>query len=125
MLGIIVWKCFRPAVLLLACFGMMQAAKAQVVITGEKDVYQFGKGDWEYLKTGDTLPVDKIVAAKVSGAFHPLNQAVLNGGIADGYYWIHFTVTNVQAAGAPLVIAVESPRLNELELFETSGKEPV
>lgn len=75
-----------------------------------------------YYPTPDKqLTTSRVIAAYKTGAFTPINTAVLNKGIADQYYWIYFTVNGNPDSTGGLLLNVDNARLNEIELFEVNG----
>ena len=78
---------------------------------------------WSYYQTNTrNLPIEKIITKFNQKEFKPIRQAVINAGIPEQYYWIHFNVTNKGTRPDSLVINIDNSRLNQLELFEVSGQ---
>lgn len=80
----------------------------------------FTSGSWSYYKTGTFYSINDIKEKFLSGQFKPIEQTVLNAGIPDQYYWIHFVISNREKVEQSLIIDIDNARLNELELFEMS-----
>lgn len=59
-----------------------------------------------------------IIQRYRAGNFISTGTDVFNGGIPRQYLWFHFEVTNRDTLNSKLLIDIESPRINELELFE-------
>jgi two-component system, sensor histidine kinase LadS len=96
----------------------------QSIQLNEESVYTFQKDTWQYFKTSDrTLNIKNIIQIFKSGQFMPVGASVMNEGIASGYYWIHFSITNNGKKDRPMSIDIENPRINRLELFEMDSGE--
>ena len=71
-----------------------------------------------YLAAGDSVAT--IEAAQTyfkKGGFTPSHNKYLNLGIAKDNYWVTFTLLNTTATDAALMLNLENPRLNEVEIF--------
>jgi signal transduction histidine kinase len=118
------YKAFKKTLLLkfflFACF----SAGAQKIVVSSDITFRFSSNSWDYIKTKDkNLQVKEILTLFENKKFKPIKTNVLNGGIPGDYYWIHFSLSNIQYSNSSLFIDIESPRLNELELFELSNNE--
>jgi len=92
---------------------------ASPIIIKNTDSYNFSKDSWSYLAvTHPDASIASIQREYQQQHFRPVGRSVYNGGIASQYLWFHFTVSNEDSVRAAIVIDVESPRINELELFE-------
>jgi two-component system, sensor histidine kinase LadS len=90
-----------------------------IIINGQP-VYTFTGNNWSYLSTNSRSVID-IVQRYRAGNFILTGTEVFNGGIPRQYLWFHFEVTNRESLHSKLLIDIESPRINELELFEIDG----
>lgn len=98
------------------------AGDSAIVINSFQSEYSFHSNNWLMLKTDSShLPFAYISDYYAKNRFHPVKAAVLNGGIAKKYYWFHFAIRNEDTVSNQMVIDIQSPRLNELELFEVSS----
>lgn len=70
-----------------------------------------------YTTTTNETPSQIVIAWKAA-KFRPLKPVILNAGIPNQYYWIHFTVMGPASRADSLAIDVDNSRLNRLELFE-------
>lgn len=97
------------------------AGDSTLVINSRQSEYSFHSNNWLMFKTdSSSLPFSTISDYYAADKFFPVKAAVLNGGIAKKYYWFHFAIKNEDAVKNQIVIDIQSPRLNELELFEVS-----
>lgn len=91
------------------------------VIDGDAD-YPFQGNYWSMYKTDNRrLSITDILQLYKHDQFSSIQAAVYNGGIAKKYHWFHFAIENDDDTTNRLVIDIQSPRLNELELFEIAG----
>ena len=98
--------------------------RGQTIIVNGESVYSFKSNSWEFLTSNNrNLQINEILALFKKGEFKSVNSAVLNGGIASKYYWIHFSVLNKELFNDTLFIDVQSPRLNKLKLYEAGSTE--
>ena len=74
-----------------------------------------------YSSTEKNEQTGSILTAYNQGKFKPLKPVILNAGIADHCYWIHFFINNPSNGADSLMIDVDNSRLNRLELFECMG----
>lgn len=63
----------------------------------------------------------QVMTIYKSGAFIPVDMPVLNKGIADKYYWVHFSISGKANTTDSFYLNIDNARLNEIELFELSG----
>lgn len=97
------------------------AGDSTLVINSRQSEYSFHSNNWLMFKTdSSSLPFSTISYYYAANKFFPVKAAVLNGGIAKKYYWFHFAIRNEDTVRNQMVIDIQSPRLNELELFEVS-----
>lgn len=54
--------------------------------------------------------------------FKPNNQPFINPGFTNSYYWIRFQLTNPDSVQQDLILEVENPHINKLQLFTVLGK---
>ncbi|MBO9204396.1 hypothetical protein J7I42_29175 [Niastella sp. MAH-29] len=87
-----------------------------IIINGQP-VYTFTGNNWSYCSTNSRSITD-IVQRYKAGHFISTGTDVFNGGIPRQYLWFHFEVTNRDTLNSKLLIDIESPRINEMELFE-------
>ena len=55
--------------------------------------------------------------------FKPNAQPFINLGFTNSYYWVRFKLTNPDSARKELILEVENPHINKLQLFTVSGKQ--
>ena len=107
--------------ILYPCIGI-HAADSTICITENRSAYYLNTGGWCMYETASRLSPSVIIERYRENSFTPATVPVLNGGITKQYYWIHFSLTHRSSAHAEnMVIDIQSPRLNELELFEMKG----
>ncbi|WP_164974325.1 sensor histidine kinase [Filimonas effusa] len=103
------------------CIGI-HAADSTICITENRQAYYLNTGGWSIYETTSPLSPSDVIERYKQNAFKPARVPVLNGGIARQHYWIHFSLTQCSGSHAEsMVIDIQSPRLNELELFEMKG----
>lgn len=101
----------------------IRAADSTICITENRSTYYLNTGGWSMFQTADaSLPISAIIEHYKKNRFKPIPFPVLNDGIARYYQWVHFSLTH-RSGSQPenMVIDIQSPRLNELELFEMNG----
>lgn len=112
-------KFFLLFVLFISC-----NAQGQTIRVNGKSVYSFKSNSWNYFTSNNrNLQISEVITLFKNGKFKPVNATVLNGGIADKYYWIHFNILNKDNSRDALFIDIQSPRLNEIELYEAFSTE--
>ncbi len=95
---------------------------AQSPAPGKGTANKFLIGSLSYLKTDrKDLSIKEVYDRYNSGDFKLFNQSVLNAGIANQYYWIHFNINGKPTVPHSLIIDIDNARLNELELFEVGN----
>jgi signal transduction histidine kinase len=100
----------------------VRAADSTITIIDGQSTYYLNGCGWSFYKTPQkATPVKEVIAHFKNGGFHPMHVPVLNQGIADQYYWLHFSLTNTSSTPERMVIDIQSPRINELILFERTG----
>lgn len=110
-------------VILLTVFFFPNTIKSENIVISKQEVYKFKGNQWSYLKVSDSaISINEIINYYKSDHFTEVNSSVYNGGIPDKYYWFHFTITNKDTVDVNLYIDIESPRLNNLKLFEYDGQ---
>ena len=112
-------KSFFKLVCLLFLLSISCNAQGQTIIVNGESVYSFKSNSWDYFTSNNRdLQINEILALFKNGKFKPVIAAVLNGGIPSKYYWLHFSILNKESCNDTLFIDIQSPRLNELELYE-------
>ncbi len=116
-------KLLRSFIYLFLLLTLAVSGKAEgITITPEVHQYFFNDSSWSFFTTSNkALPVDSVISLFQHGRFHFVKSPVLNGGIPSKYYWFHFSITNADTITQEIVVDIQSPRLNELELFEQTG----
>ena len=77
---------------------------------------------WSYFETYDSnVSIKYAMSQYLAGKFMPIRHEVLNAGIPEKYYWIHFNISNEKSAENSLIIDIKNARLNKMELFEAAG----
>lgn len=110
--------------LLLVCLTMMPVfLLAQVPV-------QVGKGFREEVLSKQVtlledaskrLTIQDILARQA--AFKPNHQPFINPGFTNSYYWVCFQISNPDSVERHLILEVENPHINKLQLFTVSGKQ--
>lgn len=115
---------YRTLLLIVGLFtsGVLQGKDRVInIVEGDAD-YPFEASYWSMYKTNEDRPdIKKVLVLYKQNQFLPVETAVYNGGIAKKRYWFHFSISNEEDTINRLVIDIQSPRLNELELFEVTG----
>ena len=101
-------------------FSRLIICRVNIIKFRGQPVGTFDPESWSYYDSDKPVPINSIVQTYAAGLFKPSSRAVLNAGIAKAYYWLHFNIANKENYDSSLVIDIENPRLNELELFEVS-----
>lgn len=68
-----------------------------------------------------SLIIQDILAQK--SAFKPNNQPFINPGFTNSYYWVRFQLSNPDSVERDLILEVENPHINKLQLFTVSRKQ--
>ncbi|MEZ4901506.1 MAG: 7TM-DISM domain-containing protein [Spirosomataceae bacterium] len=68
-----------------------------------------------------SLTINEIVAG--SHAFKHNNQPSINLSFTNSYYWLRFRLTNPDSVRRDLILEVENPHINKLQLFMVAGKQ--
>lgn len=112
---------YRSCILLFSLLFFYLTGKAEgITIIPEVHQYFFNDSSWSFFTTANkNLPVDNVEQFFRSGRFRFVQSPVLNGGIPSKYYWFHFAITNADTTEQEMIVDIQSPRLNELELFES------
>lgn len=55
--------------------------------------------------------------------FKPNAKPFINPGFTNSYYWVRFQLTNPDSVRKELILEVENPHINKLQLFTVSGKQ--
>jgi len=55
--------------------------------------------------------------------FKPNAKPFINPGFTNSYYWVRFQLTNPDSVRKDLILEVENPHINKLQLFTVSGKQ--
>jgi signal transduction histidine kinase len=55
--------------------------------------------------------------------FKPNAKPFINPGFTNSYYWVRFKLTNPDSVEKELILEVENPHINKLQLFTVSGKQ--
>jgi two-component system, sensor histidine kinase LadS len=120
--GLLVKFLKPPALLGVFILLLVQNLEAQQLALKDKAVYRFDADTWSYIT--DPAPEDDITQVMTKfkeGQFIPGEARVLNAGIAQHPYWIHFKLRNETGASGSFAIEIENPRLNHLALYEVSA----
>ncbi|WP_428655045.1 sensor histidine kinase [Runella sp.] len=67
------------------------------------------------------LTIQAVLAQKP--LFKPNTQPFINPGFTNSYYWLRFKLTNPDSVAQALILEVENPHINKLQLFTVSGKQ--
>ncbi|MFN8346543.1 MAG: 7TM-DISM domain-containing protein [Spirosomataceae bacterium] len=108
--------------LLLVCFIMMvftlQAQTSIQVGAGFKEATL--SRQTELLEDASKqLKIQDVSAEKQP--FVPNSQPFINPGFTNSYYWVRFRLTNSDSIPHDLILEVENPHINKLQLFTVSG----
>ncbi|MDR6342596.1 signal transduction histidine kinase [Filimonas zeae] len=115
------WVVFSAVLLNISMASTLLASDSTIIVTSRQSEYSFHSNNWLMYKTNNShLPFSSVLQQYAENRFSPVKAAVLNGGIAKKYYWFHFAIRNEDTVSNQMVIDIQSPRLNELELFEVS-----
>lgn len=99
----------------------IQATAAPVIVTKEKARVFLTGNACSYYSTLMTLSPQQALLLFRRNKFAVSNAGIINKGIADSYYWIHFTILNKDNPEPGQVIEIPNPRLNNISLFEIAG----
>jgi signal transduction histidine kinase len=55
--------------------------------------------------------------------FKPNAKPFINPGFTNSYYWVRFQLTNPDSVRKELILEVENPHINKLQLFTVAGKQ--
>lgn len=100
-------------------FSAVCSVASPIVLNTDK-VNFFITGDFSsfYFTNNKNVSPHEILNLFRNNKFRPFNADVLNAGIANQYYWIHFSIFNKDYAEKRQLVEIPNPRLNNLELFE-------
>jgi signal transduction histidine kinase len=68
-----------------------------------------------------SLTIQDILSKK--SIFKPNNHPFINPGFTNSYYWVRFQVSNLDSVERDLILEVENPHINKLQLFTLSRKQ--
>lgn len=68
-----------------------------------------------------SLMIQDILTKK--SVFKSNNQPFINPGFTNSYYWVRFQVSNLDSIERDLILEVENPHINKLQLFTVSRKQ--
>jgi signal transduction histidine kinase len=71
--------------------------------------------------TSKSLTIGDILTQKPT--FKPNTQPSINLGFTNSYYWVRFKLSNPDSVERELMLEVENPHINKLQLFTISGKQ--
>ena len=101
---------------LLCCLILAQALRAQTGTEGSLRPQHLA-----YFAADSSKTLQQVIQVYRAGGFKPLKMVILNVGVPDQLYWIHFTLANPNSRIDSLVIDLDNARLNKMELFEVEG----
>lgn len=67
------------------------------------------------------LTIQNVLAQQ--SLFKPNAKPFINPGFTNSYYWVRFQLSNPDSVRKELILEVENPHINKLQLFTVSGKQ--
>ena len=113
-----------PTCLLFVCFILLVSAlSAQKPIqVGKEFKEEVLSRQVDLLEDASKSLIIQTVLAQHS-LFKPNAQPFINLGFTNSYYWLRFKLTNPDSVRRDLILEVENPHINKLQLFTVSGKQ--
>lgn len=106
---------------LLLCGEKGRAQQNNIYYNGNENI-EIVYDQVSYIASGDSI--NTLDAAKkyyVNGSFLPSHNKYLNLGIAKDNYWITFNIISSVTQTARLILNLENPRLNEVNIYSISS----
>lgn len=120
------WQPLRLLALLLVLLAggaVTEAGAAPPVATNLSHGNPIGLHTSYFTEAGRALSLDEASAAYGRGEFSPGRNQVLTFGIGPNPVWIHFKVSNPEAHPVQRQLSVETPWLDDIDVyFRSSGK---
>lgn len=99
----------------------IQSLASPVIVTNEKAQVFLTGNQCSYYSTLIDLSPQQALKLFKENKFTLSNAGIINTGIANSYYWIHFSIHNEDNPERRQVIEIPNPRLNKISLFESEN----
>ncbi|MEO9273412.1 7TM diverse intracellular signaling domain-containing protein [Marinomonas sp. 5E14-1] len=87
------------------------------IIDDDNNTFNIAESGFFFIDKNKTISFDEIQSSEYAKQFRPINRSFLQLGIVEGNIWIRSDIAIRTTTNIPIVLEVNSPRIQNLEIF--------